>query len=53
MELKFTQITAATEILPTGGSNVFLYALDEYGQLWQCMRGKWAKMKHPTGNELK
>jgi alpha-tubulin suppressor-like RCC1 family protein len=46
--VKFKQITAVFESLPSGSGNIHLFALDENGQVWQWMRGKWGKMKNPT-----
>ncbi len=45
MSVKLKQITSVYEPTPMGGGNIYLFALDEEGQLWQWMRGKWGKMK--------
>lgn len=45
-EVKFKQISTAT-IQEGHSHNLYIFALDEDGQLWQWMRGTWGKMKHP------
>ncbi len=45
--VKLKQITSVYESLPGGRGNIHIFALDENGQMWEWMRGKWGKMKNP------
>lgn len=47
MFVQLKQIQAVYVPTPAGGGYVNLFALDEEGQLWQWMKGKWGKMKNP------
>ena len=51
MPVKLIQITSVFEPTPNGGGNIHLFALDENGQLWQWMRGKWGKMENPVDHK--
>lgn len=51
MSVQLKQITSAYQPTPNGGGNIYLFALDESGQLWQWMRGKWGKMENPKENK--
>jgi hypothetical protein len=47
MTVPLQQITAVYEPNPNGSGNIYLFALDMEGNLWQWMRGKWGRMKNP------
>lgn len=51
MSVNLKQITSVCQPTPSGGSNIFLFALDENGQLWQWMRGKWGMIENPKEKE--
>ncbi len=45
-EVRFQQISTAV-VNEGHANNLYLFALDKDGQLWQWMRGKWGMMEHP------